>query len=752
MMRNIHLVILGGAAIVSGLALAVIARFDISALNAFGPVARIYFGGIKNGLIVSTAILFLCFIFFLFAESYFDKVLSQVRYFYASISNRKKNILILSICLIFSFASHAGNITNGYFNMDDFVVVGMNNSLPFSQSVITPYGNDHLIPLFKAEMKALGALFGQNPVPHNVFIFIMFALIPFFTYLTLKKLGIGIQSFFVFLILFSGATSWADMLTGFNIMSIYPQTILFFSVASWAYLAWAESKEKKYMAFFAASILCAVTIDTSGIWVIPALLLFMATVAYLKTDTLKIGKKYLWNLFKENKIPFCIVAILIFILALFFYISFVLIQPNTFLSTLSGDSTETDASILLKYKKENWRLIPLTSNFLSFFENGVSLSMFAPNIVKILVHPAMKNKVAPSWPVVEMILLFGNAILFWFALKYASNKEKKLMILLLAIMTMTIAMVIVARPIHEIIPDFDYRYTGVPYYFYSLFMAICASMLMRTKKDYAVKVILSAVIVVFAGQQALSFYAVRLKEEAKLRREAVVRLNASLLAELDALQHKKNAPLVIPNLSGGHIFQPMPGLMLSHFLLFFNTKAPITLIKNSQIPVDTWNHFIGDVSSLRSETSQEFKEALKKPSAIRSYYASPSLMTYKNSDSPGNPTQSAIPNGEKEVIIQHEKFDPEKIHVLGFSLSTDNTPGNLELSFSFKNDFNVDGAAGKIRIDDYTPYLLKDGRRVYAIESDLLQLYTFSLSEKISDLTLSVPETKSAFVHGIYFR
>lgn len=747
MMRNIHLVILGGAAIVSGLALAVIARFDISALNAFGPVARIYFGGIKNGLIVSTAILFLCFIFFLFAESYFDKVLSQVRYFYGSISNSKKNILILSTCFIFSFASHAGNITNGYFNMDDFVVVGMNNSFPFSQSVITPYGNDHLIPLFKAEMKALGALFGQNPVPHNVFIFIMFALIPFFTYLTLKKLGIGIQSFFVFLILFSGATGWADMLTGFNIMSIYPQTILFFSVASWAYLAWAESKEKKYMAFFAASIVGAVTIDTSGMWTIPAIVLFIAAVSYMKIDAWSVGKKRLQDFFRENKVPICIIMTIVLALAIFFYVSFAVIQPDTFLSVLGGDGIASP-----NQKAENWRFIPLASNFLSFFENGVSLSMFAPNIVKILVHPAMKNKVAPFWPIVEMILLFGNILLFWFALKGAPNKERKLIILLMMSMFITIAMVIIARPVHEAIPDFDYRYAGVPYYFYSLFMAMCASVLMRTKKDYAVKVILSAVIVVFAGQQALSFYAIRLQKEAELRREAVVRLNNTLLNELDALQHKKNAPLIIPNLSGGHIFQPMPGLMLSHYLLFFDTKTPISLIKNSSIPVDTWNHFVADVLSLRSETSQEFKETLKKPSAIRSYYASPSLMTYKNISPRDNPAEPTTPSGKKEIIIQREKFNPEKIHVLGFLLFTDNIPGNLELSFSFNNDFGIDGVMGKIRIDDYTPYVLKDGRRVYAIESDLLQLYTFSLSEKISDLTLSVPETKSASVHGIYFR
>ena len=652
----------------------------------------------------------------------------------------------MAICFIFAFASHAGNITNGYFNMDDFTVVGINNSVPFSQSVITPYGNDHLIPLFKTEMKLLGAAFGQNPAPYNGFIFIIFALIPFFTYLAFKKLGIGIKSFFVFLILFSGATSWADMLTGFYIMSIYIQTILFFSISSWAYLAWAQSGEKKYMVTFAVSVIFALMVDTSGIWVIPAMILFMATTYYIKINTFRVGKGYMWNFFKEDKIPLFIVAAIALIFAVFLFISFTVVQPNTFLSTLSGDGIP-----YANEKRDNWKLIPLTSNFLSFFENGVSLSMIAPNMVKILVHPAIKNKVVPFWPAVEMIILFGNAVLFWFALKYAENKDRKIILFLILAMLLTISMVIIARPNHETMPDLDYRYAGMSYYFYSIFMAICASLLIKTKKDYAIKIIISIVIVIFSAQQAFSFYAVRLKEGAILRREAIVHLNNSLLVELDELS-KEDTNLIIPNLSGGHIFQPIPGFMLSQYLLFFNKKTPVTLIRNSEMPQDNWSHVVSTVSSLRSETSLKFKEALKKSPWIRSYYASPSLMAYKTVNTEDEIARLTTLNENGKIIIKRGEFDPEKMNVVGFSLYTDNTPGNLELSFSYKNDFNIDGAMGKIRIDDYTPYTLKDDKRLYKIESNLLQLYTFSLSERISNLALSIPETKGAFAGGVYFR
>ena len=182
--------------------------------------------------------------------------------------------------MIFVFASNGGNITHGYFNMDDLTIVGLNHSLPFREAVLTPYGNDHAFPLFITEMKALDVLFGQNPAPYNFFFFILFSLIPFFTYLIFKRLKLSALSFIAFLIIFAGAAGWTEIITGFYIMSIYPQILLFFSIALWAYLSWKESKAAKYMITFAIALILALASDTSGIWVIPVIILFMLGVYY----------------------------------------------------------------------------------------------------------------------------------------------------------------------------------------------------------------------------------------------------------------------------------------------------------------------------------------------------------------------------------------------------------------------------------------------------------------------------------------
>jgi predicted ribosome quality control (RQC) complex YloA/Tae2 family protein len=45
----------------------------------------------------------------------------------------------------------------------------------------------------------------------------------------------------------------------------------------------------------------------------------------------------------------------------------------------------------------------------------------------------------------------------------------------------------------------------------------------------------------------------------------------------------------------------------------------------------------------------------------------------------------------------------------------------------------------------------KNNKRIYQIETDLLQLYTYSLSQTVSNLILSVPETKKITVTEIHF-
>lgn len=288
LMRSLHIWILGITLLIVSVAFIAVLRFDTARLALFGPTAQIYFFGIRQGLFIGISVLLSAIIYFLFFEKQAKQGLARLGNWWASVSNLKQNILVLLLCLVFVFASNGGNILNGYFNMDDLTIVGLNHLLPFKEAVSTPYGNDHAFPLFITEMKILDLLFGQNPAPYNFFFFILFSLVPFFVYLTFKKLGFGMPSFLAFLLIFGGASGWTEIITGFYIMSIYPQILLFFSIASWAYVAWKNSKSLKYMVVFAVALILATASDTSGIWVIPVIILFMTGVHYFKANNLRL--------------------------------------------------------------------------------------------------------------------------------------------------------------------------------------------------------------------------------------------------------------------------------------------------------------------------------------------------------------------------------------------------------------------------------------------------------------------------------
>ena len=283
--KNVHLYILSIALLVSISALIIIDSISADRLKFFGPTAQIYFGGIQNGLAISSGILLGSLLSVVFLKKRLMYIVACAKNAFARSSTTRKNVVILMICFLFAFGAHAGNILNGYFNMDDFEIIGVSHIIPFSQALLMPHGNDHTIPLFRTEVKVLDSLFGQSYVPYSIFVFIVFALMPFFTYLIFKRLGIDTRSFFIFLILFSGAAGWTGLLTGFYIMSIYIQILFFFCLSAWSYLAWTELKQKKYVLFFGLSIIFALTTDISGIWVLPVTLAYMAIIHHIKFNS-----------------------------------------------------------------------------------------------------------------------------------------------------------------------------------------------------------------------------------------------------------------------------------------------------------------------------------------------------------------------------------------------------------------------------------------------------------------------------------
>jgi hypothetical protein len=175
------------------------------------------------------------------------------------------------------------------------------------------------------------------------------------------------------------------------------------------------------------------------------------------------------------------------------------------------------------------------------------------------------------------------------------------------------------------------------------------------------------------------------------------------------------------------------------------------LIQNDEMPQELRTKTVNSVASLRNATSDEFKMALMNSDVIRSYYAIPNNLSYKTIEIGDlSPKNRLAQTGE--ITILNMSFDPEKNRTLNITISTGNTSGNLEIPISFKNDFTEKTILGNLRIDDYTQFTVVNNRRIYNIEVNLLQIYTYALSKKVSNLSIMIPTTKDALLENLSFK
>jgi hypothetical protein len=732
LIRHLESILLGTLALISGAAFFVLSSIDTVRLDSFGPTARIYFEGTAQGLLIGFIILAVSCIACVMLRIRLPILLAKTELWFNSLSSKKENLLILAIALAVTFISHAGNITSGYFAVDDLLVGGLNNKVPFSEAILTPYANDHLFPLFRTEMY----LAGDSAVFMSVLVFLSIALVPYLMYFVLKRWKISTLGRMAFIFLYAGIAMWADHITGYYAMSLYPQIIFFFSVALLSLLKWKETRKTVYAILFALSVMCSIAIDIAGIWSILALFIFIVYDNYSQKTGFSIDRPFFRG-FASYKTPLAILVSISIFYAAFFYLSFSIIQPNTFLVSLSA---EVPAQVTSNDREENWKPIPLITNYFNFIANGVTLPLVFPHAPKLLAHPAFIHLVAPYWNFVEALLIIGNLALVWAIWKHADPEERKRIIFLFIAFSLCAAMTILARPNHSSIPDYDFRYAGSAFFFYLVILSIGASIYTRNRGIKAITITTTLIIILFSLQQIFGFHEFRLKNESQARKADMIRLKETLFPELVKL----GSGATIPNLRGSSISEIMPGPTLAHYLLFYYVKNAPRLVEATPSEGSIWTGLVEEVSSVKDKTSDEFIVALKNSPALQSYYANSGRIEYTTATSGARESHS----GSQEIIIRRSPFDPKSEHILHLTLLTDHVPGTFDLVLSFDTDIEIRGEA-RIRIDDYTPFSIVEGKRVYSIQADLSEIVLYDLSSAVSNLRVVAPQKKNAQILSV---
>lgn len=615
------------------------------------------------------------------------------------------------------FILNAPGILFGTFMIDDYKMYAIATERSLWELFWTPI-NEHVIPLFWLELKAMFYLFGTNPPPLNFPLFLSATIAIGSAATLLRMLRFGPSTLFILLVLFASTTIVSHQLYGFYAIAPYFQVLALFMLSLIFFVKARENSRTPRLYSFISFLLIVLSIflESGGVWTPMAYGLFALTYHAINANE--------WR-------PFVLLRKEIDILAAAFSL---LVVYGAYLFYLSMVATET----FFGPSHVPFSLATIRGLY-DVLTAGTMLSLFAPRLGLILSQPRFVEFI-PYWQLAMGALFTSYAFVVGYALLRGSQRVKGLVTYFSLLMIGTSLLVAIARPSSHATSFYRDQNLLFPLFFMALALAVIINEWVRNavsekSRELRVWIVGIFLIVVFAGQQTFSFYKIQYYEDIVVNRALIERLKETLVPALQKLTASEQIPLSIPTLSALFLedgYQQFPDLSaLSTFLGIKNVE---------------WLAI--DKGPYRASTSPAFLEALKRDEGLRSlYFAKGEVLESCTTESFGE-RQRAIKSGEKVRII--DSLDPSRAHVIVFDVSAENAPEKIFLDISFQNDFGVAGTAGSIRIDQYTPPVDGADRR-YACRVDLNQIPAFALSRTVRDVSVTINSPGSYLLHEYRF-
>lgn len=661
----------------------------------------------------------------------------------------RKNLIFL--CL-YSFvvvaARNWSSVLNGYFKYDDFEFFSDNRTESLLTLFVTPHG-DHLLPLYRLEIAIMNFLFGVNPLYYNLLVSLLFVMLVVFAGLLLRELGTSSFTTVLFSILLICWINWGEMVAGYFCISVYVQIALLSLISIWSYFRWEKTSAAIFPILTVACIGSALFLDISGIWA-PLVVIVFSLRTHFSTgpcSTLTVWfKSHRW-LLMANAVLYCTFAILnIFVLFV--------VKHGEFLS-MSGNFRHTALSFL--------------SQLFYTISGGVLLAPLLP----IGYHLLQKKLLLTL--LTALAIAVGSVVVC--TVKNSEPKDRWNLISVLIIICMTASLVVIGRPM----AGFDYalatKYTGVPYLWYCILICLIWDHYWRKteptgKKGVATTTVLLLLFFIghqlffdsllFAYKAEIAGYRANIVE-AKIRRNNVNEIRQRLILPLLDL-HSKD--LSIPVLDGKYIYDVYPKLWtynLSHYsdflvpagkkVVFFRNKAMQGWVAKDAVTV----------ASLRSHTDKDFIRLLQNDTYVQRLYLSPvelskysvSAMLLELDPIASCQFENALSlspqphggmlldsDGTAEVIIDKSDWDPEEKHVLVLTIEYHgkNSKDGVKLEVDF---------SGELKIPYVKNYFVIPSGKQCTFSIDLLQLYSYSLNTRVSNLRVGFPIPGTYKIYGI---
>lgn len=628
---------------------------------------------------------------------------------YALISHSAAALVLLLL--------NAPGILFGTFMIDDYIMYALATERSVWDLLWLPI-NDHVIPLFWLELKAIFSLTGTHPAPLNLPLFAAAVITIGGAATLLRMLGFSPSTLISILALFASSTIVSHQLYGFYAIAPYFQVLALFVLSLICFVLSRERKRfaRSYLTTSLVLLTAAIFLESGGVWTPVAYALFALTYHGVRANE--------WNLLalvrKEVGVLAGTAAILIL------YGAYILT-----LSTIATESFYGPGRLPLS--------LATVRELYDVLSAGTLLSLFAPRLGLIMSQPRFADFTL-LWQAAMGVLFASYAFLVGYALFRGTPRARGWGMYWTLLMSGTALLTAIARPSSHATAFYRDQNLLFPLFFLVLALTTIIyewvqSAAHETRREARVWLVAIFLIIVFVAQQVFSFYKIQYYEDILANRALVERLHQSLVPALRHLAAGAQIPLSVPTLSplfledGYHQFPDLSAL--SSFLGIHD----VSWLPNTMGPY-------------RASTTPTFIEALRSDERLRSLYLAKGEVVETCLSYPFGEDERVMAHGERVVLAP--ALDPSREYIFMFDLLAEDAPEKIVLDLSFENDFGAEGARAFIRIDQYTPAVEGVSRR-YACRVDLNQIPAFALSRTVRDVAVSVVSPGSYLLRGYRF-
>ena len=609
-------------------------------------------------------------------------------------------------------------LSSGYFRYDDFELLGVARDGPFWSAFWQPHG-DHVLPLTRV-LAFLGfKLFGVTAWPYNLWLLFCLCGVLVTGILLLAELGISRPAQLVFAVLVIFWSPWAEMMSGYYILSTYLLIAGLGLATCWCYRRWRRAGGAAYVLGLGGCVLLAPLIDVSGCYVIGACGVFLAADFAGRPRETRFQS---WLHQHRHLLGGLALAVAVSGAGLLY--AYRVVNPGIFLG-MAGGAGRTP--------------VQLIRDVAYVFDVGVLLSLVTP-FVYARLPAALLGTLAAA------VFILGLAGLIA-AMRSAASSRRWVLGAMLLVVLGTCVMVSLGRPpVDTWIVRWAAKHICPAYIWLCLLGAagwdtFWQKIEGRRRLLFAELTVIGLAVFVIAQSafgllgMAVAFppfgYPAEIRDAGR-RRAAVDMLRQQVVG---AMADRLGTGAVVPVLDGKYIQAAYPSLFsynLSHYEPFFAGQSRgLGFVRNPAM--QPWHTgAVRTVPVLRDAVSPAFIRMLDEDQTLRAFYLREVPLEARSrgeSNSAGEPGVAS--DGTTQIELRPEAWDPETAPLLRLAVSDTGSAVEIPVTVVFWSE----------RLNaDWRGTVVLHGTAGGESEVDLRQVYAFSLSRRVAHLRVILPK------------